>query len=235
VLGPTVGDVARDKIGVITARTAGVISVRQTDTVQHEITQACARVGVPLLTRQPEWSAHLADLLPPGHGAENALAGIRAAAALLATDPGRTFDLAALRPVLASLRYPGRLSVHPLAHGTLVLDTAVSRAGLTMAMAFAHRTFGHDPARILVSLPLTKDIAGFVIALQETTSECVFVNLDYEHLHYPAPGQWPWRWLDEKDMDGTILSGDVLAAGTVSFISSLMRRVGVDGEQLFTV
>ena len=234
VLGPTVGDVVRDKIGVITARTAGVISVHQTDPVQREVSRACARAGVPLLARQPEWSAHLADLLPPGHGAENALAGIHAAAALLATGPGRTLDLAALRPVLASLHYPGRLSVHQLAQGRLVLDTAVSRAGLTTAMAFARRTFGQDPARILVSLPVTKDIAGFVTALQRTTSERVFVNLEHEHLPYPASGQWPWRWLDERDMDGAVLSGNVLAAGTVSFISSLMRRVGVDGERLFT-
>lgn len=234
VLGPTVGDVARDKIGVVTARTAGVISVHQAGPVRREINRACAQAGVPLLSRRPAWSADLADLLPPGHGAGNALAGIHAAAALLAAGPGRTFDLVALRPVLGSLRYPGRLSVHELGQGRLVLDTAVSRAGLTTAMAFARRTFGHDPARILVSLPSTKDIAGFVSVLHGTTSERVFVSLEREHLPYPVSGQWPWHRLDEKDMDRTVLSGNVLAAGTVSFISSLMRRVGVDGERLFT-
>jgi hypothetical protein len=85
-----------------------------------------------------------------------------------------------------------------------------------------------------VSLPSTKDIAGFVSVLHGTTSERVFVSLEREHLPYPVSGQWPWHRLDEKDMDRTVLSGNVLAAGTVSFISSLMRRVGVDGERLFT-
>lgn len=234
VLGPTVVDVARNKIGVVTDRTASVISVPQAATVQREIDRACLRAGVPLLAHQPEWSAHIADLLPPGYGTDNAMAGMRAAEALLATGTGRMFDSAAIRPVLASLRYPGRLSVHPLADGILVLDTAVSRAGLTMAMAFARQTFGDDPTRILVSLPRSKDISGFVTALRGVDRDRVFVNLEYEHLHYPAPSQWPWRWLEEKDLDGTILSGNVLAAGTVSFISSLMRRVGVDGEQLFS-
>lgn len=251
LLGPTVLDVARDKLGIVKDRTTAIVTVPQSPEVAAEIDRAAAAHAAEISQVDPGQAGHLAPWLPPGFGTPNALAGIRAAQKLLAAtasasataprpgDPPENPSEADLVRVLKTVHYPGRLSVHettataPPGRGRLILDTAVSRAGLHTALSFAEQTFDGPPDRVLVSLPATKDFEGFLAELGATAGPRIFVELARGHLSYPDRSRWPWRWITEEQLDDDLLAGNVLAVGTVSFVTALMHRLDIDAEQLF--
>lgn len=263
LLGPTVLDVARNKAGIVRDRTRAIVTVSQDEAVDEVVRAAGAAHGARIevvpqpggigdLTG-PAALAPLASRLPPGFGAQNALAGIIAAQELSAGTGAGPAAVDDLIRVLKTVRYPGRLSVHDTggAHATtssdkyhnhqrrpgkLILDTAVSRPGLATALAFADRTFGGPPDRVLVSLPAAKDFDGFLDELNHLDCPTFFVELSREHLAYPDRDRWPWpssTWLTEDTLTDDLLRGDVLAVGTVSFVTALMNRLRFDADQLF--
>jgi dihydrofolate synthase / folylpolyglutamate synthase len=249
LLGPTVLDVARDKLGIVRDRTQAIVTVPQ----DHSVGQVIRAVAQAHRARvepvpQPGDRSDLTPLtawLPPGFGTQNALAGILAARTLLAGSGGNPASEGDLIRLLKTVRYPGRLSVHETGdeagseaanrRGKLILDTAVSRDGLSAALAFAERTFGGPPDRVLVSLPAAKDFEGFLAELRALDCPRFFVELSREHLAYPGRDRWPWpsTWLDEGTLTDGLLTGNVLAVGTVSFVTALMNRLHFDAEQLF--
>ncbi|WP_022872385.1 hypothetical protein [Nesterenkonia alba] len=221
--------------------------------------------------------------LPQGIQRSNAAAGVLAALAVAGHDPhhptlessgtpataeasrcghslGRSPVLPRLTSTLASVRYPGRLSVHQVpatAPGDpqpwCIVDSAVSRAGLEHALAFSRGQLGSEPDQVLVCLPPGKDLPGFVAGLRHWPGRKVFVELPGAYTGTPDRSAWPegpgWEWACLKDLGGAavheaagsaqlvqLLSrGDSLAVGTVLFTALVLRTVGAEAETLFTV
>jgi dihydrofolate synthase/folylpolyglutamate synthase len=234
ILGPTVVDIAKDKSAVITEATRHAFTLPQSPAVREVIVARAGGVGVELTTVDTASSTDDRELYPPGLNRMNAelgtIAGLSIAEAIVGTRPDEDTLVATLR----SVTYPGRLSVHQTASARVVVDSAVSRDALVTALVFSSRVFGGPPARILVSLPRDKDFAGFVAELQNVAVRKVFVGLGETHLHYPDRAEWPWEWAEIGDLSD-VLSGDVLAVGTVSFSAEVLRRLAVDSEVLFSV
>ncbi|HEV2635198.1 MAG TPA: hypothetical protein VGX23_08625 [Actinocrinis sp.] len=238
LLGPTVADVARDKLGVVTDRTRAVVTVAQGPEATAEVRRVSLAHAAETVSVDPSRArGETASLLPPGFGAANALAGIRAGCELLAVTGRDRPSEGRLAEVLRTVRYPGRLSTHEFGAGDsrlrLVLDTAVSGVGLAVARGFAARAFGRSPDRVLVSLPAAKDFDGFLDELRGLDCPRYFVELRRGHLVYPDRSRWPWQWIAEDALPEDLLRGDVLAVGTVSFVTALMNRLDIDAEQLF--
>jgi len=142
VLGNTVEEIARDKVGIIKRGCVAVTGVRQ-PTVEGIVRRRCADLGVPLagLAQEIRYRLHRSsgegstfDLEVPGrrlddlrlglvgrHQVENAALAVAAAVAL----EGRGFRVPdhAIRQALATVRVPGRVEVLRT-RPTLVLDGA---------------------------------------------------------------------------------------------------------------
>lgn len=236
ILGPTVLDIARDKLGVITGDTRAVVSVSQSPVVEREIARTCEKTGAQRVNIDLSSRSAIIGWLPPEYGRFNALAGVQAATvlfSLLGRAPAGERDL---ESALRSVNHPGRLSRHQCGGADIIVDSAISRNGLVSAVTYAAHQFDGMPDRILVSLPADKELASFVAELRHVECERIFVGLTREHLSYPSEEEWPWNWVQEDGLHEELLSsGRVLAVGTVSFVTAVLQVIGVDVEYLFTV
>lgn len=269
LLGPTVEDVARDKAGVITPHTQWVVACTQEPAVQSIIDQRCsaadARLVTPAADAQP-WVDVVVNHVPAGFARENAAVGATAGAAISTWRlPGGDISaawLARLADAAQSVHYPGRLSVHDVPAGVggsalpggvrrCVVDSAVSGAGLRAALACAEDRLG-GAQQVLVCLPPSKDMEGFVSELEGFAGRKVFVEMPGAYIGAPGRSEWPsgagWEWVRLEDLgsDGVhrtagseellnLLSrDDSLAVGTVLFTSLVLRTVGAEAQRLFT-
>ncbi|WP_150463056.1 folylpolyglutamate synthase/dihydrofolate synthase family protein [Nesterenkonia ebinurensis] len=161
-----------------------------------------------------------------------------------------------VQTVLASVRYPGRLSVHEVpdaaSRSRCAVDSAVSGAGLRVALDFADQQLNHVD-QVLVCLPPGKDLAGFIAELEGFPGQKVFVELPGAYTGTPDRSEWPtgpgWGWLRLADLgaggvheaEGSddlldlLRRGDSLAVGTVLFTSLVLRSLRADAEALFTL
>ncbi|MBH0775487.1 folylpolyglutamate synthase/dihydrofolate synthase family protein [Nocardia bovistercoris] len=229
VLGPTVVDIARDKLGVVSETTRAVVSLPQTEEVRREVVARCARVGA-----EPIWVDSGEPAFAPGYGGRNAAAGVRAGLAVCSMNE-RTVDSAALARTLATVNYPGRLSEHRYRDAAVVIDSAISRDGLVAALEFATDRFGGLPDKIVVSVPAHKDFAGFVAELHGVGTARYFVRMRGSHLPYPDPGAWPWSWVEDDALPELMGTGSVLVVGTATFTGQVLRTVGADVSTVFTI
>lgn len=134
-----------------------------------------------------------------------------------------------------SVNYPGRLSIHPVAGGThCVVDSAVSREGVAMARQHARHLLG-AVEQVLVCLPPSKDLAGFIAELEGFTGRKVFVEIPGAYTGMPQRSDWPWEWVTEDQLPELLGEANALAVGTVLFTSLVLRTLGVRADLLFTV
>lgn len=222
-LGGSVAAVVADKLGVVRAGTRAVVVGTQAPATWHQIHHRLVTgTGLRPIDAATDPAGDIpAHLLPPGLGAANARLGCVAAYHLLGAAP----EAAALRRVLGSVHLPGRLSWHHLpGTGTdLVVDAAVDRTGVAAAIQYARTRLGGID-HVLLSLPDGKDLAGAADRLRGLP--VTFVTLPTGHLSYrrPVPPEWATVPVSEVDRGFVAARGArVLALGTVSFVSHMLR------------
>jgi dihydrofolate synthase/folylpolyglutamate synthase len=171
--------------------------------------------------------------MPPGFGAGNAQLGLALGASIARhlghgdPDPGH------LARVLATVRNPGRLSVHEgTKGGSVIVDSAINGEGLRVALAYARARFGGEPDRIVTQLPAGKDLAGFGALLAPMRERVVFAMPAASHLPMPPPPAWAGRQATEPELPELLGDGHVLAVGTALFTGAVLGVLGVDTGRL---
>ncbi len=221
-LGETIAEIARDKAGVAGPTTRVIAHLAQSPEAEREIAARAAATGARL--HRVDRAESLTTM--------NTRLGQEAASELL-HELGRPVPgVAALAAAASRVNYPGRLSTHVTSTGRVIVDSAISRAGLRGALDAARSAFGAEPDAVLVSVGSEKDLVGFVAELAPLRDRAVFVDIPGIYLTYPARSDWPYRWVEAAALP-ELLTGDVLAVGTVSFTSHVLRMLGVDAERLF--
>lgn len=235
ILGATIREIAADKAGAAGDATAFIDHLAQSVEAEVAIRARGAELGAVVRRIELPTTAQAA-WLPGGMNARNALLGATAAGDLLATIGRSQLDDAAVAAAIAKVRNPGRLSTHETATGAVLVDSAVSRDGLHAAIEAAPRLLGGTPDRIIVSIGVDKDLDGFIDELAPIGSRhpdrVVFVDLPGTHLHYPDRATWPFAWVGVDELPA-LLTGRVVAVGTVSFSSTVLETLGVDTTTLF--
>lgn len=282
VLGPTVADVAADKAAVVTDSTGWCLSLPQTPEVSDIIASRCADTHT-VLTVDPalpaEWVAHL----PEGFSRHNAALGVVAGLRWLAEHHTAAWDAPGMQQAVRSVHYPGRLSVHPVpalgaqadphpdspsstgpaAQPWCLVDSAVSGAGLSAALALAARLprtanptaftasprpspeetegppqadgVGYGADQVLVCLPPSKDLNSFIEVLRAVPQRKVFVEMPQAYTGMPHRSQWPWEWADQSELPVLLAQGHSAAVGTVLFTAEVLRLLGAHTQRLFTL
>ena len=138
-----------------------------------------------------------------------------------------------LSRAVASVTYPGRMSVHTTPGGRrCVVDSAVSEAGLAAALAFAESRLPKVDL-VLVCLPPSKDLTGFIRGLRDFAGRRIFVELPEAYTGMPDRSDWPWEWADQEALPGLLEAGDSLAVGTVLYTSHVLGLLGAEAQRLF--
>ena len=238
-LGDTPAEIARNKAGIVTPATRAVLTVPQTADVAREImatVEERSHGGVLVEVIDPESTAIPARLLPAGLSAHNAELGCAAARRLLDVSGQPQPADGKLAAVLGSVRLPGRLSRHKLPGSAteLIVDSAISRAGVAAALAAAAGWWtGID--HVLLCLPDHKDVTGAVRELAGLP--VTFVRLPDEHLRFAYPLPAHWAVIDAAQMTREFVAGlgrRVIALGTVYFTGRVLDLADADTQRLFT-
>lgn len=232
ILGPTVADVAGDKTAVVTSSTRFCVSFPQSAEVAKILIQRCSSREVVLL-ESSSWDDRMVEHLPAGFGRTNAALGVAAARALHGRIGAQ--QEADLLAALRSVQYPGRLSLHRFGDQQCMVDSAVSAEGLDAALDYCRLAWGHQDHQVLVCLPPTKDLAGFIQRLRQFPGRKVFVEIPGAYTGMPEREAWPWEWVTADQLDLLLRQGHTLAVGTVLFSSLVLRTLDVDAERLFLV
>jgi len=252
LLGDTIAEIAGDKVGAARPATRFVSHLAQSDESESVIRRHCEAIGAERMRVDASARALYAGVVPEGLGGLNAAHGLIAARRMLAELGRPNATGAQVRAAAGRVRYPGRLSRHKLvplgvvAGGTagatagqadvssVFVDSAISREGFVNALEHVARVTGAAPTLTLVSVPRTKDLAGFREVAAELSGRVVFVTLDRVHLHYPDRNEWPGEWATAVELPALLRSAPVvLAIGTASFSSEVLRHCGVDTDHVF--
>ncbi len=238
-IGDTRVQIARNKAGIVTPTTRAVLTVPQTADVAQEIMatvkeRSAGRVRVEIIN--PGSTAIPTRMLPAGLSAHNAELGCAAARRLLDATRRAQPTGGRLAAILDSVRLPGRLSRHELpgSRTELVVDSAISPAGITAALAAAARWWpGID--HVLLCLPDHKDVPGAVREL--TGLRVIFVRLPDERMRFTYPLPADWAVIDAAHLTREFVAGlgrRVMALGTVYFIGRILDLVDADMQSLFS-
>ncbi|UYN84306.1 MAG: hypothetical protein KIT89_03650 [Microcella sp.] len=234
LLGDTIGQIADDKVGAARAGTRFVSHLAQSAEAEQVISRHCDEIGAERMRVDSAMRAAYAGMVGEGLGGVNAAHGLIAGRAMLAALGRAAITDEQVRVAASRVRYPGRLSRHDLGSSVVFVDSAVSREGFANALRHVERETGGAPALTLVSVPSTKDLAGFRALADELTTPVVFVRLDREHLHYPTRDEWPGDWATAAELPALLRSAPtVLAIGTASFSADVLRHCGVDTDRVF--
>ena len=247
VLGDTPEEIAADKAGIAAKTTSAVVSLPQTPTVAAAIaatvggrveTIDTARIGdllrsTGIATNLSPGEAAVdpaAALLPHGLNRPNAALGCTAAQRLLDAIGHTTPDGARLARVLASVRLPGRTSWHTIPGATLLIDSAIGRAGAAAAVREAYRRWDRID-HVLVCLPDHKDVPGVLAELEGLPM--TFVRMpDRESLRFTRTR----ATVDAAELTPARLAryGErILILGTVYFTGRVLDLIGAPTERLF--
>lgn len=234
VLGPTIADIARNKSGIIARSTGFVVSLPQRPEVGEVISGRCLEMGVPYYPL-PDAPAVDADInYPPGFSRLNAIGGVRAGTELAARSWSAVLRRESIAEVVNSVSYPGRLSRHEVDGGLVIVDSAISRDGLTAALVYFRQDTGVLPDSVYLSIPSNKDFSGVcqeLRALDQTVR--VFVNMPRSHLPFPNRRDWPWGWIDLDDLPGRLRGSRILAVGTATFTAAVLEMLNVDATRIY--
>lgn len=231
IIGDSVEEIARDKLGVARADTRAIVSVPQRPEVDVVLREVSHALGVPAVVVHGDDAPETSAPLPPGLSRVNAVTGLRAATRLLDAAGRAAPSRQALDATLASVRIAGRLSVHRDERGrTWVVDAAVNAEGVATALAWCDATVGR-PDVVLLSFPDEKDAAGLERVL--AGRRVLPVSVPTPHIHYAAPSPFGAH-LPFDALDGALPErGLVLALGTWSFVGHVLDRLGVGNERLW--
>lgn len=235
VLGPTIRDIARDKIGVIGSSTEFVVSANQSCQVELAIQDVVKRCDASILwiDQFPPPSPQLP--LPTGYGRANALLGVSAGVQMIRALRGQAPARGSLMGVLETVKYPGRLSVHKFKGCRLVLDSAISRDGLVGSLTYAEQVLERPPDEVYLSMPANKDFTGCRRELENFRGRRVFVDMPESHLPFPERWDWPWDWIDLAELRQNLGLADCLLVGTATFTAAVLGMVGEDVSRIFSV
>lgn len=237
ILGGDPAEIAADKAGVTTTATAAVVSLPQDPPVTAAISATVARNTAGRLRPEvfvPGTGGVPGRLLPAGPSRPNAGLGCAAAGRLLAAPPGAP---ARLERVLRSVRLPGRTSWHtvPGTATTVLVDSAINRAGAAAALAEAYRRWNRID-HVLLCLPDHKDVPGIVTELSGLP--VTYVRMPgHPHLRFThaIPADWPVT--DHTDLTRESLAAlgtRILALGTAYFTGRLLDILAVNTETLYS-
>jgi dihydrofolate synthase/folylpolyglutamate synthase len=241
VLGDTPAEIAADKAGIAGETTSAVVSLPQTPAVGAAITATVTtRTGRGVETMELTDVPHPAGSLaagetdtgpfPSGLHRPNAVLGCFAAQRLLDA-AGRSAPAGdRLAKVLSSVRLPGRTSWHEIPGATLLVDSAVERAGAAAALAEAYRRWDRID-HVLVCLPDHKDADGVLAALGGLPVTRVRMP-DRESLRFTRTPDA----VDAADLTRERLAAygaRVLVLGTVYFTGRILDVVDAGTRRLF--
>ncbi|HZE29804.1 MAG TPA: hypothetical protein VE198_00020 [Actinoallomurus sp.] len=242
VLGDTPAEIAADKAGIAAKTTSAVVSLPQTPAVAAAIAATVATAGGSVETIEaasipigsPRKSGDPARTegpsVPHGLNRPNAALG-RAAAQRLLDAMGRPApDGARTARVLASVRLPSRTSWHTIPGATLLVDSAIGRAGAAAAVHEAYRHWDRID-HVLVCLPDHKDISGVLAELEGLPVTLVRMP-DRDSLRFTrtqgaidAAGLTPARL--------AAFGEKILILGTVYFTGRILDLIDAPTERLF--
>ncbi len=233
-LGPTLGDIAREKLAVVRSGSTLVVGALEPE-VETEAQNAAASVGARLVHAPADPGVALAAL---GGFQRRNFAVARAAAEAFAG----SLDPAAVEAAAASVLVPGRLQ--PVGSDPLtLLDGAHNPSGL-LALAdslpdvLARRT---GPLVAVVSILEDKDAAGMLAVLLPHCREVVFTRSANPRALSPATLDSLWRQIGgigaeieadprralERARERAGTAGTVLATGSIYLVADLLRAPGV--------
>lgn len=227
-LGGSTEAVARDKVGIVSRRTAALLTPshprrlqRLVETVAHE--RGSAALQIVTTTPRPPFDL---DRSLQGFNAANAALGIAAGDRLLHEVDRPRPRVPDLRAVLETVRLPARLSTHELVSDAipsvrvdLILDAAIERTGIACALAYADGRFNTRDYQVLLCLPDDKDLPGAHLELQRRVA--THVGLD-GHLSFVRDrSDWPQVRFDDVDWYG--MGPRLLVLGTISFMGLVLQ------------
>ena len=232
-LGPTVTDIAREKLDVLRDHSALVVpSDLHADALAVAEETAAAR--------------HARVVTAPVPGGPFQRRNFALAEAAAGEFLGRAPEAAALESALAETRIPGRLDVvagDPLT----VHDGAHNPAGAqALAEALPEVLGGHRPVVLVASVLDDKDAAGMLGALAGAFDHAVFTRCENPRALSPATLEslaaklgWPAsetvaqpRAAVERAREIAGRDGAVVAAGSIYLIADLVREEGSRGSRL---
>jgi dihydrofolate synthase/folylpolyglutamate synthase len=234
VLGDTPAQIAADKAGIAAETTSAVVSLPQAPEVGAAIAATVAtRTGRGVETIGLSDVPHpLGETgpFPSGLHRRNAVLGCVAAQCLLEATGRSAPSGDRLAKVLSSVRLPGRTSWHEIPGATLLVDSAVERAGAAAALTEAYRRWDRID-HVLVCLPDHKDADGVLAALCGLPVTRVRMP-DRESLRFT-------RTPDAVDAAGltrerlAAYGPRVLVLGTVYFTGRILDLVDAGTRRLF--
>ncbi len=238
LLGDTITTIASDKVGAARPGARFITHLAQSEEAETVIRAHAETIGAERIHVDPAVRALYADAVGPGLGGMNAAHGMHAARRLLAEIGRADVTPDQLRAAGARVHYPGRLSRHEFdgndARSTVFIDSAISRDGFENALEHVERETGAPPPLTLVSVPRTKDLAGFREVAARLRGRVIFVALERVHLHYPERSDWPGEWATADELPALLRAAPVvLAVGTASFSAEVLRQLGVDTDRVF--
>jgi dihydrofolate synthase/folylpolyglutamate synthase len=234
LLGDTIAAIADDKVGAARPGTRFVTHLAQSEEAEAVIRRHCVAIGADRMRVDDAARSPYAGAVVEGLTGMNAAHGMIAARRLLAELGRPDASNQQMQAAAAKVHYPGRLSRHELESTTVFIDSAVSRDGFENALAHVERVTGAPPDLTLVSVPREKDLAGFQAVAAGLAGRVVFVALERVHLHYPERSEWTGEWATAAELPALLRSAaTVLAIGTASFSSEVLRHCGVDTDRIF--
>jgi len=221
IIGDTVSDIARDKLGAAGPETRAVLTLRQPHPeVQAALRQSSAPLRVVRESPLPD------AVWPPSLVGDNARLGVSAALELLSA-LGITPDVECTRSTLGSVALPGRMSVHRRGDQQWRADTATNGAAARAAISWSDSM---TPATAtLVCVPDGKDRDGVRDAVHRRHH--ISLRTDAAHLSFT---EWPEPLPSLAEVDLGALGPRVLSLGTVHFVGDVMDALGVATERAFT-
>lgn len=239
-LGPTIGDVAREKSAIIKKGSVAVVGLLEPRALAV-VSARAAEVGAPLLVYGRDFSGHDADAsgvsaprLSGGHQRRNAAL---AQAALGLLNDRFPVSEAEREKGIASARWPGRLEVVRPGDGsgTLVLDAAHNPEAVSSLIDALPLVAPSRPRVLVFAAMRDKDWPAMLEALRPHFDRFVFAPL-------PMPrAENPTRFL-AKVPDGVVAAspvdalelaqeaacthGSVVVAGSIYLLGHLYRKVG---------
>jgi dihydrofolate synthase / folylpolyglutamate synthase len=235
-LGPTVRDIAREKLAVVRDGATLVIGADLHPDAEEEAVAAAERHGAKLVRAPAEPGVEVAA---PGGFQQRNFALARAAAAEYLAATGAALDLQRVRAAAAAVTVPGRLQV--VAHEPLTaLDGAHNAEGVAaLAESLPQLTAGRGLVAV-VSILEDKDAAGMLRALLPHAEHVVFTRSQNPRALPPAtlaslcaqlegpPCELeadPRRALARaRELAGA--GGVVLATGSIYLVADLLRPAG---------
>lgn len=234
LLGPTLDDVARDLLGVVSTGTRTIVTVAQDADVMAIVEETASTFDTELVavtagspTSAPAGLAPITRL--------NAAAGETAARALASALDWHVDDARAAA-ALESVQTPGRLSRHTLNDVPVMVDGAISPEGVAATVADYLRWHGRLDT-VVASFPDTKDVTACFAELRgfdrmiPTRADDYLTFTKAEALHDQVLDARTALALGVET--ARTEGGGCLMIGTQSFMGIALDVLGVDMETAF--